>query len=638
MGVLRKHHSFDGCVIRRDHQSDVDINTNMIERSDGIAHAYDCVVRRDYQYDIDIDIDMILFLRDHDCTCSGTCQFRGRGRGKSKGKLANDQKLTYDVSLCFGLFYPYGYTVIRHSQGKMPPRKGARRGASGGGRGAGRTQPEEQLVAQATNPTAFVTQADLAAMEKRYQDMSMDALAPFHAAQQTQAAPTQTPVVPQVVPDQLSIEAKHLRDFSKYNPKTFDGSIDNPTKAQIWLTSIETIFRYMKCPDDQKVQCAVFFLEDRGTTWWETYDAEFDMLSRFAPDVVKDEATRTEKFVRALDLSLHERADPSKTAGRGSTLGQKRKVESQPVLAPQRDLRSGGVFQQYRQELAAAGRTLRELPACRRYGRVHGGCCLIGSGVRFRCKQPGHTADVCPQKLIGTTSHQPPASQQGRVFVTTRQEAERAGTVVIVFVRQMGLEVEPLGSILSISTPSGTVMLSKDKIKACQVGVANHVLDVTLQVLDMHDFDVLLGMDWLSANHASIDCSRKEVVFNPLLATSFKFKRAGTVVLPKVILALKANKLLNQGTWGILASMVDTRESKVSLSSESMVREYPDVFPDELPELPPLREIDFAIKLESGTAPISRAPNRMAPVELKELKVQLQELLDKGFIRPSMSP
>ncbi|KAL0534051.1 hypothetical protein IC582_028328 [Cucumis melo] len=101
---------------------------------------------------------------------------------------------------------------------------------------------------------------------------------------------------------------------------------------------------------------------------------------------------------------------------------------------------------------------------------------------------------------------------------------------------------------------------------------------------------------------------------------------------------MKASKLLSQGTWGILASVVDTRESEVSLSSEPVVREYPDVFPDELPGLPPSREIDFAIELEPGTAPISRAPYRMAPAELKELKVQLQELLDKGFIRPSVSP
>ncbi|TYK21249.1 ty3-gypsy retrotransposon protein [Cucumis melo var. makuwa] len=74
------------------------------------------------------------------------------------------------------------------------------------------------------------------------------------------------------------------------------------------------------------------------------------------------------------------------------------------------------------------------------------------------------------------------------------------------------------------------------------------------------------------------------------------------------------------GTWGILASAVDTREPEVSLSFEPVVREYPDVFPDKLLGLSPPREIDFAIELESGTAPISRAPYRMAPAELKKLK------------------
>ncbi|KAL0534031.1 hypothetical protein IC582_028308 [Cucumis melo] len=262
-----------------------------------------------------------------------------------------------------------------------------------------------------------------------------------------------------------------------------------------------------------------------------------------------------------------------------------------------------------------------------------------------------------------TTPHQPPTSQQERVFTTTRQEVERAGTVVTgtlpilghyafvlfdsgsshsfissVFVQHVGLEVEPLGSVLSVSTPSREVLLSKEKIKACQVEIANHVLDVTLLVLDMRDFDVILGMDWLSANDACIDCFGKKVVFNPPSRPSFKFSGAGIVCIPKVISAMKANKLLSQGTWGILASVVDTRESEVSLSSEPVVREYPDVFPDELPGLPPPKEIDFAIELEPGTTSISRAPYKMAPAELKELKIQLQELLDKGFIRPSVSP
>ncbi|TYK25733.1 pol protein [Cucumis melo var. makuwa] len=181
-------------------------------------------------------------------------------------------------------------------------------------------------------------------------------------------------------------------------------------------------------------------------------------------------------------------------------------------------------------------------------------------------------------------------------------------------------------------------MLSKEKVKACQIEIADHVIEVTLLVLDMLDFDVILGMDWLASNHASIDCSRKKVAFNPPSMASFKFKGEGSRSLPQVISAIRANKLLSQGTWGILASMVDTREIDVSLSSEPVVRDYPDVFPEELPGLPPHREVEFVIELESSTVPISRAPYRMAPAELKELKVQLQELLDKGFIRPSVSP
>ena len=69
-----------------------------------------------------------------------------------------------------------------------------------------------------------------------------------------------------------------------------------------------------------------------------------------------------------------------------------------------------------------------------------------------------------------------------------------------------------------------------------------------------------------------------------------------------------------------------------------MVYEFEDVFSDELPGLPPQRDVDFVIELHPGTSPISMTPNRMVPIELQELKVQIQGLLDKGFIRPSTSP
>ena len=89
---------------------------------------------------------------------------------------------------------------------------------------------------------------------------------------------------------------------------------------------------------------------------------------------------------------------------------------------------------------------------------------------------------------------------------------------------------------------------------------------------------------------------------------------------------------------GWLASLTLEDEVRPDLDLPRVVCEYADVFPDELLGLPPHRDVDFGIELHPGTSPISMTPHRMAPIELQELRVQLQELLDKGFIRPNTSP
>ena len=87
-----------------------------------------------------------------------------------------------------------------------------------------------------------------------------------------------------------------------------------------------------------------------------------------------------------------------------------------------------------------------------------------------------------------------------------------------------------------------------------------------------------------------------------------------------------------------VASLTLEDEVRQYMSLPRVICEYEDVFPDELPGLPPLRDVDFCIELHSGTSPFSMTPHRMAPVELQELKARIQELLGKGFIRPSTSP
>ena len=89
---------------------------------------------------------------------------------------------------------------------------------------------------------------------------------------------------------------------------------------------------------------------------------------------------------------------------------------------------------------------------------------------------------------------------------------------------------------------------------------------------------------------------------------------------------------------GWLESLTLEDEVRPDLDLSRVVCEYEDIFPDELPGFPPQRVVDFGIELHLVTLPISMTPHRMALVELQELRVHLQELLDKGFIRPNTSP
>ncbi|KAL5548820.1 hypothetical protein UlMin_004051 [Ulmus minor] len=119
-------------------------------------------------------------------------------------------------------------------------------------------------------------------------------------------------------------------------------------------------------------------------------------------------------------------------------------------------------------------------------------------------------------------------------------------------------------------------------------------------------------------------------------------KRMLEMFRPDISLAIETKKKQweqrNNSTSRNKGPMDTTKKEKVELEDVPVVNEFEEVFPEELPGIPPDREVTFKIELVPGTSPISKAPYRMAPMELKELQTQLQELLDKGFIRPSHSP
>ena len=135
----------------------------------------------------------------------------------------------------------------------------------------------------------------------------------------------------------------------------------------------------------------------------------------------------------------------------------------------------------------------------------------------------------------------------------------------------------------------------------------------------------------MTKHRAIIDCGQKTVVLRCFDQSEVIIQGIRSSVMSNVILAMQARRFIRKGYEAFLALIVDSKRGQVDVEKIPVVREFPDVFPEELPGIPLEREVDLSIEIVPRTAPMSRAPYRMAPTELNVLKVQLQELLDKGF-------
>ncbi|KAJ0644346.1 putative nucleotidyltransferase, Ribonuclease H [Helianthus annuus] len=189
-----------------------------------------------------------------------------------------------------------------------------------------------------------------------------------------------------------------------------------------------------------------------------------------------------------------------------------------------------------------------------------------------------------------------------------------------------------------VELANGKSLEATHVVPGCNLILAGQAFSIDLIPIVLGSFDVVIGMDWLSQHQAEILCSEKIIRIprsgqEPLEVQGDK---SGAVV--GIISFLKAQKCLRKGHTAILALVSDATAKEKKLEDIPIVRDYPQVFPEDLPGLPPHRQVEFQIELAPGAAPIARAPYRLAPSELEELSKQLQELLEKGFIRPSSSP
>ena len=252
---------------------------------------------------------------------------------------------------------------------------------------------------------------------------------------------------------------------------------------------------------------------------------------------------------------------------------------------------------------------------------------------------------------------------QARVYAVTQQDADAAPNVVTgiicildpdaytlvdpgathsfaskPFLDHFQIETQPLEGRMRVSLPAGDPLFSDRVVRDSRVLIEGQEFPVDLVALYMRDFDVVLGMDWLSHHRATLDCYKKEVKLHRPRKLKVKFRGICRELSSNMISVMTAQRMLGKGCQGYLAYVVETGKEVTLVDEISVVREFPDVFPYDIAGLPPQREVEFTIDLIPGTEPISIPPYRMAHAELRELKAQLEELLSKGFIRSSISP
>ncbi|KAI3819709.1 hypothetical protein L1987_13557 [Smallanthus sonchifolius] len=196
-----------------------------------------------------------------------------------------------------------------------------------------------------------------------------------------------------------------------------------------------------------------------------------------------------------------------------------------------------------------------------------------------------------------------------------------------------------LDTTYSVELANGDLIHANTIFRGCTLTLDDHPFSIDLIPIQLGSFDIVVGMDCLSTNHVEIICAEKLVCI-PLKSgdtMTIHGERSGKNL--KIISSMKAHSLLRKPTtMAFLAHVMEKKTQGKKLQDVPIIKDYPEVFPDDLPGLPPIRQVEFRIDLVPGATPVAKSPYRLAPSEMKELSSQLQELLDKGFVRPSFSP
>ncbi|GJV89590.1 putative reverse transcriptase domain-containing protein [Tanacetum coccineum] len=484
-------------------------------------------------------------------------------------------------------------------------------------------------------------------------------------------------------PAALEITGCTYVTFMKCDPQPFKATEGTMGLCQ-WFEKLESVFRISDCKERDKVKFTTATLQGLTLTWWNGKIASMSIdaangtpwTENIRGDVTSSRPAGIDEAVRMayqlmgqiIQDKTDEVSEGEKRKGEGDRGGHGDNRHDYNRQQNQRRANAGAMTN-------VAPNDNEVCPKCK--NKKHGGDCWkcgkcgkLGHKTAacwsldrkdvtyFNCNEKGHRKRDCPKlKKNGQGGNNRgavyklgavDAQQDPKVITSTFLLNNRYATALFDlgadktcvstnFSTLIVIKPVELDTSYEVELADGKVESTNNVLIGCTLNLLNRSFPIDLMVIELGSFDIIIGMDWLSRYDAAILCGEKKVRI-PLEGKTLVIEGDRNNSRLKIVSCIKAQKYIEKGCELFLAQVTEQESKEKRLEDVPVIRDFPEVFPEELPGLPPPRQVEFRIDLIPGAAPVARAPYRLAPSEMKELSKQLQELSEKGFIRPSSSP
>ncbi|GKE04501.1 putative reverse transcriptase domain-containing protein, partial [Tanacetum coccineum] len=467
--------------------------------------------------------------------------------------------------------------------------------------------------------------------------------------------------------------------FMKCNPAAFR-RVDGAIELRRWFEKTESVFEISECAEGKKVMFFAATLEGPTLTWWKTKVAtigletmnqmpwtemkqlmtdEFNELALMCPRMVEPERVKVDSYIRGLTDNIKGEVTSSKPTDLNEAMRMAHKLTEQKSQARNERILEGIT------RAMVTSPTNGILPLCERCFTRHVGECTIKC---HKCGKVGHKARYCREKSVATGANAQPiwtcydCSKQGhtrnRCLKKVKQEevgefrgqayaikdAEPKGMNVVTgtfllnnryatvlfdlgsdrsfvntrFSSLLDIKLIKIEDSYEVKLADGRIVSTDTILKGCTLSLVSHIFEIDLMPIELGTYDVIIGMDWLVKHDAVIVCGKKVVRIPYGNKTLIVEGDKGGSQL-KIISCIKARKYVEQGCHLFLAHITRKKSKEKRMEDVPVIRDFPEVFPEELPGLPPPRQVEFRIDLVPGAAPVTRVPYRLAPSEMKEL-------------------